>query len=68
VEPAVDLDKVKIEMPSDMPNYTPGAAPGSSDPFAPPSGPDAQPGTPASPSSGDDEQKKMDELFGTKKK
>jgi TRAP-type mannitol/chloroaromatic compound transport system permease large subunit len=68
VEPAVDLDKVKIEMPSDMPNYTPGVAPGSSDPFAPPSGPDAQPGTPASPSSGDDEQKKMDELFGTKKK
>jgi TRAP-type mannitol/chloroaromatic compound transport system permease large subunit len=68
VEQAVDLDKVKIEMPTDMPNYTPGAAPGSTDPFAPPSGPDAQPGAPASPSSSDDEQKKMDELFGTKKK
>ncbi|MBK6006765.1 TRAP transporter large permease subunit [Ramlibacter ginsenosidimutans] len=67
VEKAVDLDKVKIEMPTDMPNYAPGAAPGSSDPFAPPS-PDAQPGAPASPSSSDDEQKKMDELFGTQKK
>jgi hypothetical protein len=68
VEPVVDLDKVKIEMPTGMPDYTPGAAPGSTDPFAPPSGPDAQPGAPASPSSSDDEQKKMDELFGTKKK
>ena len=60
VEQKVDLDKVKIEMPTDMP----GAAPGS-DPFAPP----AQPGAdPASAPSADDEQKKMDELFGTGKK
>ncbi|MFI4927656.1 MAG: TRAP transporter large permease subunit, partial [Burkholderiales bacterium] len=64
VEPAVDLDKVKIEMPTDMPNYGPPSA----DPFGPPAGPKAQPGTPAPPSSSDDEQKKMDELFGTKKK
>lgn len=68
----VDLDKVKIEMPTDMP----GAAPGS-DPFAPPPAPGTQPGAapsgdaasaPAAETSGDDEQKKMDELFGTQKK
>ena len=64
VEQKVDLDKVKIEMPTDVP----GAAPGS-DPFAPPSTGDPQPGAgAASAPSSDDEQKKMDELFGTPKK
>ncbi len=63
VEQKIDLDKVKIEMPTDMP----GAAPGS-DPFAPPAGSDPQPGASAPAASGDDEQKKMDELFGTQKK
>ena len=65
VEEKVDLDKVKIEMPAEMPG-----APGGTDPFAPPSG-EAQPG--AAPASGtsssdEDEQKKMDDLFGTGKK
>jgi len=68
VEEKVDLDKVKIEMPTDMP----GAMPGSNDPFAPPGNdPSASPGAAApgaSAPSGDDEQKKMDELFGTQKK
>jgi GntP family gluconate:H+ symporter len=68
VEEKVDLDKVKIEMPTDMP----GAAPGSNDPFAPAGNdPTAAPGAAApgaSAPSGDDEQKKMDELFGTPKK
>jgi GntP family gluconate:H+ symporter len=56
-EEKIDLDKVKIEMPVEI--EPPAAAPagGASDPFA----------TPAAPS-GDDEQKKMDELFGTQKK
>jgi TRAP-type mannitol/chloroaromatic compound transport system permease large subunit len=61
----VDLDKVKIEMPADMP----GAAP---DPMVPSSGaqPAGDPSAAASAAelSGDDEQKKMDELFGTQKK
>jgi tripartite ATP-independent transporter DctM subunit len=61
----VDLDKVKIEMPADMP----GAAP---DPQVPSSGAPAagDPSAAASAAelSGDDEQKKMDELFGTQKK
>jgi TRAP-type mannitol/chloroaromatic compound transport system permease large subunit len=60
----VDLDKVKIEMPADMP----GAAP---DPLAPSSGqPAGDPSAAASAAelSGDDEQKRMDELFGTQKK
>jgi GntP family gluconate:H+ symporter len=54
----IDLDKVKIEMPveempvEEMP-AAPGALPGASDPFA-------------TPSSEDDEQKKMDELFNKK--
>jgi TRAP-type mannitol/chloroaromatic compound transport system permease large subunit len=61
----VDLDKVKIEMPADMP----GAAP---DPMVPSSGaqPAGDPSAAASAAelSGDDEQKRMDELFGTQKK
>jgi len=64
VEQKVDLDKVKIEMPTDVPGLP------STDPFATP-GTEAQPGAePASApsSSEDDEQKKMDELFGTQKK
>jgi hypothetical protein len=66
-EVAVDLDKVKIEMPADMPGSGP-----ATDPFAPSSGaqPAADPTAAASGAqpSGDDEQKKMDELFGTPKK
>jgi hypothetical protein len=66
-EVAVDLDKVKIEMPADMPGSGP-----TTDPFAPSSGnqPAADPTAAASGAqpSGDDEQKKMDELFGTPKK
>jgi TRAP-type mannitol/chloroaromatic compound transport system permease large subunit len=66
-EVAVDLDKVKIEMPADIPGSGPAI-----DPFAPSSGaqPAADPTAAASgaASSGDDEQKKMDELFGTQKK
>lgn len=68
----VDLDKVNIEMPTDMPAFgaDPFATPGS-DPTAP-SG-EAQPG--AEPEAGaegatsdEEEQKKLDELFGTQKK
>jgi GntP family gluconate:H+ symporter len=55
VEKPVDLDKVKIEVPAEMPG---------SDPFAPPGA--AAPA--GSAPSADDEQKKMDELFGTQKK
>ncbi|MBA2964005.1 MULTISPECIES: TRAP transporter large permease [Ramlibacter] len=65
-EVAVDLDKVKIEMPADseQPAVDPaapaasGAEPSASDPFAPP----------AADTSSDEEQKKMDELFKTDKK
>jgi TRAP-type mannitol/chloroaromatic compound transport system permease large subunit len=59
----IDLDKVKIEMPV-APDFGPGT-----DPFAP-SGGDAKPGAaPAAPATSDaDEQKKIDELFGTGKK
>jgi GntP family gluconate:H+ symporter len=59
VEPQVDLDKVKIEVPTDLPGAMP-----NNDPFATPGAPD--PG--ASAPSPEDEQKKMDELFGTQKK
>lgn len=67
----IDLDKVKIEMPTDMP-FTPQAdpfatpaQPGTADPGATP----AIPNPPASPgmTSEEEEQKKMDELFGPKK-
>lgn len=64
----IDLDKVKIEMPTDLP----GSAPGS-DPFATPSS-EAQPGADGAPLSpadaqkqADEEQKKLDELFNPKK-
>jgi hypothetical protein len=50
----IDLDKVKIEMPTDMPG-------GSTDPLAPP--PDLQPGSAASDKAAADEQKKIDDLF-----
>ncbi|NML46656.1 TRAP transporter large permease subunit [Ramlibacter sp. G-1-2-2] len=56
VEQKIDLDKVKIEMP-DAPSYGP-----AQDPLAPPAAPGSAPGA-----GDDDEQKKMDELFGTKK-
>jgi GntP family gluconate:H+ symporter len=66
-EQNVDLDKVKIEMPADMPGSGP-----ANDPFGPASGqqPAMDPAAAASAAelSGDDEQKKMDELFGTQKK
>jgi tripartite ATP-independent transporter DctM subunit len=67
----IDLDKVKIEMPTDLP----GAAPGS-DPFAPPAN-DLQPapgpgGSASAPSAADAaadaEQQKIDDLFKTDKK
>jgi len=67
----IDLDKVKIEMPTDLP----GSAPGS-DPFAPPSN-DLQPaplpdGSASAPSAADAaadaEQQKIDDLFKTDKK
>jgi GntP family gluconate:H+ symporter len=64
-EETVDLDKVKIEMPTEAP----GAA--DSDPFAPPSNgaqPAPAPAGAASAPPADEEQKKMDELFGTGKK
>jgi len=66
----IDLDKVKIEMPTDLP-----AAPGS-DPFAPPAN-DLQPaplpgGSASAPSAADAaadaEQQKIDDLFKTDKK
>ncbi|HEY0826432.1 MAG TPA: TRAP transporter large permease subunit [Ramlibacter sp.] len=63
----IDLDKVKIEMPTDMP----GAAPGY-DPFATPPGNDLQPApSPAEAASAaeaaaDAEQQKIDDLFKTK--
>ncbi|HEX2548127.1 MAG TPA: TRAP transporter large permease subunit [Ramlibacter sp.] len=61
----IDLDKVKIEMPTDM-----GSTP-SSDPFAPPplggTQPSTDPAAPGGASSSDEEQKKMDELFNPKK-
>jgi GntP family gluconate:H+ symporter len=66
-EEKVDLDKVKIEMPSDVPGA------GSNDPLAPPS-PDLQPAPAPGTPEGDkaaadadkaaaDEQKKIDDLF-----
>jgi TRAP-type mannitol/chloroaromatic compound transport system permease large subunit len=66
-EVAVDLDKVKIEMPTEAessgiaPPAVPasGAQPAASDPLAPPEDPNK---------AGDDEQKKMDDLFKTDKK
>jgi GntP family gluconate:H+ symporter len=63
-----DLDKVKIEMPTEMPNFGPPV-----DPFAPP--PNLQPGptpdagampVPEPMPSASDEQKQMDELFKQK--
>lgn len=69
----IDLDKVKIEMPTELPGSggpDPFAPPAGNDPLAPPSN-DVQPGAAApaasATSSDDEEQKKMDELFGTKK-
>lgn len=69
----IDLDKVKIEMPTELPGSggpDPFAPPAGNDPLAPPSN-DVQPGAAApaasAASSDDEEQKKMDELFGTKK-
>jgi GntP family gluconate:H+ symporter len=60
VEQKIDLDKVKIEIPQDN-----GGTP-DSNPFGPPAtDPGAAASAPAA--SSDDEQKKMDELFGTKK-
>ncbi|MBE7369972.1 TRAP transporter large permease [Ramlibacter pallidus] len=71
----IDLDKVKIEMPADIP-FTPQAdpfgtgatpaQPGTADPGATPAIPNP-PGTPGL-SSEEEEQKKMDELFGPAKK
>jgi TRAP-type mannitol/chloroaromatic compound transport system permease large subunit len=69
VEEKVDLDKVKIEMPTDLPGAPtndPFAPPGS-DPSASPAQPGAAPAS-APEASSDDEQKKMDELFGNPKK
>ncbi|MBC5784789.1 TRAP transporter large permease subunit [Ramlibacter sp. USB13] len=69
VEQKVDLDKVKIEMPTDvpgLPSNDPFATPGN-DPFANPAQPGADPAS-APTSSEDEEQKKLDELFGTQKK
>jgi len=60
VEQKVDLDKVKIEIPAEMPGNDPFAAPGGAAPGA------SAPG--ASAPAADDEQRKMDELFGTQKK
>jgi GntP family gluconate:H+ symporter len=66
VDKPVDLDKVKIEMPTELPGMGPDPfAPPGNDPFAPPSN-DLQPGAaaPASaPSAEDEEQKRIDELF-----
>lgn len=64
-EEKIDLDKVKIEMPTEAPG-----APGS-DPFAPPPNdvtPGAAPTAAPEGSAADEEQKKLDELFGTQKK
>jgi TRAP-type mannitol/chloroaromatic compound transport system permease large subunit len=62
VEEKVDLDKVKIEMPTDMPGSL------GKDPFAPPSNNDLQPaepapGSPEADKAAEDEQKKIDDLF-----
>jgi hypothetical protein len=62
VEEKIDLDKVKIEMPTDMPGSQ------GKDPFAPPSNNDLQPAEPAPGSAeadkaAEDEQKKIDDLF-----
>ena len=69
-EVKVTLSEFKIEMPTDMP----GAAPGS-DPFATPPQPDASgaagandPLAPAPLTSSEDEDKKMQDLFGSGKK
>lgn len=68
VEKKVDLDKVKIEMPTDLPAFgaDPFATPATEPGATPSSGaePGAAPGTPTE----DEEQKKLDELFGTQKK
>ncbi len=61
----IDLDKVKIEMPTDMPGTGPG-----NDPFAPPAN-DLQAPTPAEAASAEEaasdaEQQKIDDLFKTK--
>lgn len=68
VEKKVDLDKVKIEMPTDLPAFgaDPFATPGT-EPGATPSN-EAQPGAAPGAPSEDEEQKKLDELFGTQKK
>jgi GntP family gluconate:H+ symporter len=50
----IDLDKVKIEMPTDMPG-------GPNDPLAPPG--DLQPGSAASDKAAAEEQQKVDDLF-----
>jgi hypothetical protein len=57
-EEKIDLDKVKIEIPVETPGAATPALPGASEP---------DPLKPAE-SSSEDEQKKMDELFGTQKK
>jgi len=59
-EERVDLDKVKIEMPQDFStgeSSAPGPAGAASDPLAPPA---------ENNNFGDDEQKKLDELFNKK--
>lgn len=67
----IDLDKVKIEMPTDMPitpqsdPFATPAQPGTADPGATPAIPNP-PGSPGM-TSEEEEQKKMDELFNPKK-
>ncbi len=76
VEKAVDLDKVKIEIPTDsgMPDNNPFAPPADTSPPAPETGASApaaaassDPLAPPPITSQEDEDKKMQELFGNKK-
>ncbi|MFL6810388.1 MAG: TRAP transporter large permease subunit [Bradyrhizobium canariense] len=70
VEQKVDLDKVKIEMPTDAPGTDPFAAPpdaGASGPAGAAAPATSDPLAPPPLTSSEDEDKKMQELFGGKK-
>jgi len=66
----IDLDKVKIEMPTDVPGYDPFAQPPGGDPFATPSAPSASDvlAPPPPLTTPEEEDKKLQELFGGEKK
>jgi TRAP-type mannitol/chloroaromatic compound transport system permease large subunit len=69
----IDLDKVKIEMPTDLPGSSlgtdPGTTPGTDLRPAPlPGTPEAEQAAAKEKAAADEDQKKLDELFGTPKK